>query len=52
MAALWLTPGFRKLEVYEANVGFNEATDSHPFIADQVHLIEEDDTSYCKPASP
>ena len=44
VATFWLAPGFRKFEAYEATVGSNEATDSHPFIADQVHIREEDET--------
>ena len=41
----WLDPGFMEFEAYEATAGFHEATESHPFIAKQVHIIEEYETS-------
>ena len=52
VSIFWFAPGFREFEAYEATAGFHEVTDSHPFIADQVHIIEEDETSYCKSANP
>ena len=52
VATFWLAPGFREFEAYEATAGFHKASDSHPFIAEQVHIIENDETSYSKPANP
>ena len=51
-ATFWLDPGFREFEVYDTNSSFHEATDSHPFIADQVQIIEEDEISYCNHDNP
>ena len=52
VATFWLAPEFRKFEAYEATACFHKSSDSHLFIADQVHIIEEGETSYCKPANP
>ena len=51
VAILWLAPGFREFDTYETATSFHEATDSHPFITNQMHIIEEDKTSYCKTAN-
>ena len=32
-------------------VDFHESTNSHLFIEEQIHIIEEDDISYCKPVN-
>ena len=52
VATFWLAPGFREFEAYEATADFNESSNSQPFIADQVHIIEESETSYCKSSNP
>ena len=52
VAIFWLALGFREFEAYEDTTGFHEASNSHPFIAYQVHIIEEEETSYYKPANP
>ena len=51
VATIWVAPVFREFEAYEVAVCFHKASDSHPFIVDQVHIIKEDETSYCKPAN-
>ena len=48
VVAFWLAPGLRQFEIYEATVGFNKLSDSHRFISEKVHIIEDDETSYCK----
>ena len=52
IAIFWLPLGFREFEAYEATAGFTEANDSQPIIADQVHMIEDDEIPYCKPTNP
>ena len=52
VTTFWITHGFREFEAYDATAGFHEVTNSHPFIADQVNIIEEDEISYCKPTNP
>ena len=48
----WLAPDFRQVEVYEATASFQKATDSQTFIAEEMHIIEDNKTSYCKPKNP
>ena len=52
VATFWLAPGYRQFEAYEATAGFHKATDSKPFIAEEVHIIQDDDTSYRKTTNP
>ena len=51
-ATFWLAPRFKRNEAYEATVGFQKSFDSHPFIVEEVHIIEEDETSYYKTTDP
>ena len=52
MTAFWFALGFREVEAYEATSGFNEASYRHHFIVEHVHIIEDDETSYCKLSNP
>ena len=52
VATFWLAPGFRKFEAYEATTVFQKASDIHPFIAEDMHIIEENDFFYYKPTNP
>ena len=52
IATFWLAPGFRKFEAYEATAGFQKISDSHPFIPEEMHIIEDDETSYYKTTNP
>ena len=48
VATFWLAPRFSQFEAYEATAGFHEASDSHSFIAEEVHIIGDDNAFYCK----
>ena len=52
IATFRLAPGFREFEVYEAVAVFTAATDSNPLIAEQVHIIDDDEIRYCKTTNP
>ena len=45
----WFDPGSRYFEAYKAIVGFREATDGRPFIAEKLHIIEDGEILYYKP---
>ena len=48
IATFWLAPRLRTFEAYPFSAGFQKASDSHPFIAEEVLIKEDDETSYCK----
>ena len=52
VATFCIAPGFGEFRAYEVTSGFIEATGSHPIIAEQVHIIEDDENPYCKPKNP
>ena len=39
----WLSPGFRELKVYYATIGFYESSDMPTFVAEEVHVMEDDE---------
>ena len=51
VATFWLAPGYRQFEAYEATVDFQNKTDSQSFIAEEEHIIKDDETFYCNPTN-
>ena len=45
----WFAPDFREFEAYKATAGFNEGSNSHSYISEEVHILKDNITSHCKP---